>query len=77
MLLLQAKMVINGMMGDKSRVNHLVIAITPMDKILMDRTLLGQIRPDRINGGNKQLVGTLVLPPTHGLRCPLILTFPF
>ena len=77
MLLLQAKLVINGMLGVKSRVNRLVTVITPMDKIPTNKTLMGRTRLDKINGGNKQLGGTLVLLPTHGLRCPLTLNYPF
>lgn len=77
MLLLQAKLVISGMLGGRSRVNRPVTAITPMEKIPMDKTLLGQIRRDKISGGNKQLGGILVLPPTRDLRCPLILHYPF
>ena len=77
MLLLWVRLVISGMQGVKSRVNHLVIAITPMEKIPANKTLTGQLHPDKINGGNQELDGTLVLSLICGLRCPSTLNYPF
>ena len=62
MLPLQDSLVINGTLGGRARV--------PTDK-----TLWGRVRPDKANGGNHQLVGTLVLHPTRSPRCPLILRY--
>lgn len=75
MLLLQVKLVINGVLGGRYIVNLPLMATTPMDRIPMDKTLMGQARPDKVHGGNHHLVGTLVLPLIHGHRCPSILSY--
>lgn len=74
-LVLLVRLVISGLLGVKNRVKHLVTLIIPMDKTLTDKTLMGQIRPGKINGGNHELDGTLMLFLTRGLRYPSILNY--
>ena len=70
MVNLAGKLLIHGELGGKHRDSRPHTDKTPTDKIPMRPVLSGQVRLDKVRGGNPNLGGTLIPPRTLSHRCP-------